>query len=56
MTGAFLFVAILFEWFGQFVVYENLMTGSQLIWGTVVKSYLVIQFSVAYWYTRPKTV
>lgn len=53
LTGGFILLAILFELFGYFVVYENLMSGSRLLWGTVVKLYLVIQFGVAYWYCRP---
>jgi len=53
LTGVFLLIAILFELFGYFFVFDNLMSGTRLAWGTVVKLYLVVQFGVAYWYSRP---
>ncbi len=52
LTGVFLLVAILLEFFGYFVVFDNLMSGSRLVWGTVLKLYLVIQFGAAYWYSK----
>ncbi len=53
LTGVFLLISILFELFGYFFVFANLMTGARLVWGAILKVYLVAQFGVAYWYTRP---
>ena len=53
LTGVFLFVAILFELFGYLIVFDDLMSGTQLVWGVVLKLCLVLQFGIAYWYSRP---
>lgn len=52
LTAVFLFIAIPLECAAHFLVFEGLLTGKQLLWGTLLKLYLVIQFGAAYWYSR----
>lgn len=51
ITGIFLFIAFLLEIFANYAVFENLLSNKQLVWGAILKLYLVIQFIFAYWYS-----
>jgi len=54
ITGIFLFIAFLLEILANYEVFENLLSNKQLVWGAILKLYLVIQFLFAYLYSRHK--
>ncbi len=51
ITGLLLFLAILVELLGYTVIFPGLLTYDQMLWGNLVRGYLVLQFLFAYWYS-----
>jgi len=54
ITGVLIFLAIVLEVTSGLTIFKDRFTTQQMIWGVVVKGYLVVQFLFAYWYTNRK--